>query len=87
VPAWCLPPNWSACLALGRCRAVALCLPPWLPQVFILDSIAEYTPTDEKDAEGIVERVAPRLQHVNAAVVLSAVKVILGCMQVKRKFG
>ena len=30
---------------------------------------------DSKDAEKIVERVLPRLQHVNSAVVLSAVKV------------
>ncbi len=31
--------------------------------------------TDAKDAESIVERVIPRLQHANSAVVLSAVKV------------
>lgn len=44
-------------------------------QVFILDSLATYRPRDSKDAESIVERVTPRLQHANCAVVLSAVKV------------
>ncbi len=43
-------------------------------QVFILDSLAGYTARDAKDAESIVERVTPRLQHANCAVVLSAVK-------------
>ena len=33
------------------------------------------SPSQEaKDAESIVERVVPRLQHANSAVVLSAVK-------------
>lgn len=31
--------------------------------------------SDPKDAEKIAERVLPRLQHANSAVVLSAVKV------------
>lgn len=47
-------------------------------QVFILDSLATYTARDAKDAEAIIERVTPRLQHANCAVVLSAVKVCLG---------
>lgn len=51
-------------------------------QVFILDSVVNYTPADAKDAEAVVERVLPRLQHANAAVVLSAIKVILKSMQV-----
>ncbi|KAL6772025.1 AP1B1 [Auxenochlorella protothecoides x Auxenochlorella symbiontica] len=46
-------------------------------QVFILDALAAYTPADSRDAEGIVERVAARLQHANGAVVLSAIKLIL----------
>ena len=49
-------------------------------QVFILDSLGRYDPQDGKEAEGIIERVAPRLQHANSAVVLSAVKVILRYM-------
>lgn len=47
----------------------------WAAQVFILDSLAVYETRDPRDAEKIAERVLPRLQHVNSAVVLSAVKV------------
>lgn len=50
-------------------------------QVFILDSLAKYTPADAREAEGIIERVTPRLQHANSAVVMSAVKVILSYME------
>ena len=46
-------------------------------QVFLLDCLASYIPQDEDEAENIVEKVLPRLQHVNAAVILGAVKVIL----------
>jgi AP-1 complex subunit beta-1 len=46
-------------------------------QVFILDSLSQYQPQDAREAEGIIERVTPRLQHANSAVVMSAVKVIL----------
>jgi AP-1 complex subunit beta-1 len=50
-------------------------------QVFILDALAKYTPADGREAEGIIERVTPRLQHANAAVVMSALKVILSYME------
>ena len=50
-------------------------------QVFILDSLAAYDTRDPRDAEKIAERVLPRLQHVNSAVVLSAVKVRRTCPQ------
>lgn len=43
--------------------------------MFILDSLAKYSPVDGREAEGIIERVTPRLQHANSAVVMSAVKV------------
>lgn len=46
-------------------------------QVFILDSLSKYKAKDAREAESIVERVTPRLQHANCAVVLSAVKVIM----------
>ncbi|XAR70270.1 hypothetical protein NMG60_11027065 [Bertholletia excelsa] len=46
-------------------------------QVFILDALSKYKATDAREAENIVERVTPRLQHANCAVVLSAVKMIL----------
>ncbi|XP_052073293.1 AP-1 complex subunit beta-1-like isoform X2 [Mytilus californianus] len=50
-------------------------------QVFILDAISNYTPKDDKEAQSICERVTPRLAHANAAVVLSAVKVIMKFME------
>ena len=50
--------------------------------MFILDALASYTARDARDAESIVERVTPRLQHANSAVVLSAVKVIMRQMEV-----
>jgi AP-1 complex subunit beta-1 len=50
-------------------------------QVFILDSLASYTAQDERDASSVIERVTPRLQHANCAVVLSAVKVIIGQLE------
>ena len=49
-------------------------------QVFILDCLSKYVPGDAREAEGIIERVSPRLQHANSAVVMSAVKVILKYM-------
>ena len=49
-------------------------------QVFILDSLASYSPSDGREAEVIIERVTPRLQHANSAVVMSAVKVIMRYM-------
>eukprot|EP00316_Scyphosphaera_apsteinii_P000412 CAMPEP_0119313664 /NCGR_PEP_ID=MMETSP1333-20130426/29912_1 /TAXON_ID=418940 /ORGANISM="Scyphosphaera apsteinii, Strain RCC1455" /LENGTH=924 /DNA_ID=CAMNT_0007318545 /DNA_START=157 /DNA_END=2931 /DNA_ORIENTATION=- len=49
-------------------------------QVFILDSLALYNPAESREAESIIERVTPRLQHANSAVVLSAVKVMIKYM-------
>lgn len=43
--------------------------------MFILDSLSNYSPKDEREAQSICERITPRLAHANAAVVLSAVKV------------
>lgn len=50
-------------------------------QVFILDALATYEPTGPNDAESISERVTVRLSHANPAVVLTAIKVILKCME------
>ncbi|XP_071448784.1 AP-1 complex subunit beta-1 [Hetaerina americana] len=50
-------------------------------QVFILDSLAGYAPKDEREAQSICERITPRLAHANAAVVLSAVKVLMKFME------
>lgn len=46
-------------------------------QVFILDAMASYDPPDASQAESIIQRVIPRLQHANGAVVMSSVKVIV----------
>jgi len=46
-------------------------------QVFILDSLGGYAPKDGAEAESIIERVTPRLQHSNAAVVMGACKVVV----------
>ncbi|CAG0901274.1 unnamed protein product [Darwinula stevensoni] len=50
-------------------------------QIFILDALANYNPKDDKEAQSICERVTPRLAHANAAVVLSAVKVLMKFME------
>lgn len=45
-------------------------------RVTILSTLAEYRATDVKESEHICERVAPQFQHVNASVVLAAVKAV-----------
>lgn len=45
------------------------------------DALATYEPTGPNDAESITERVTARLSHANPAVVLTAIKVILKCME------
>mmetsp|Transcript_9055 Transcript_9055/g.13695 ORF Transcript_9055/g.13695 Transcript_9055/m.13695 type:complete len:882 (+) Transcript_9055:85-2730(+) len=50
-------------------------------QVFILNSLASYDPRNSREAENICERVTPRLQHANSAVVLGAIKVIIKYME------
>ena len=65
--------------------------------MFILDALSSYTPSAEREAQrlasiriildnvlllcSICERVTPRLSHANAAVVLSAVKVLMKLME------
>lgn len=46
-------------------------------QICILNTLAEYVPADGKEAETIVEKVMPRLQHANASVVLSGIRVLM----------
>ncbi|KAJ2940227.1 hypothetical protein O0L34_g11795 [Tuta absoluta] len=50
-------------------------------QVFILDALSNYQPRDAREAHSICERITPRLAHANAAVVLSAVKVLMKLME------
>ena len=44
-------------------------------RIAILTTLARYKAVDDKESEHICERVMPQFQHVNAAVVLGAVKV------------
>ncbi|OAD71564.1 hypothetical protein PHYBLDRAFT_134596 [Phycomyces blakesleeanus NRRL 1555(-)] len=46
-------------------------------QIAILTALADYKVSGGKEAEGICERVLPRLQHANGAVVLAAIKVLM----------
>ena len=46
-------------------------------QVYILESLMNFTPQNRGDAELVAERIAPRLQHANSSVVLTTIKVIL----------
>lgn len=46
-------------------------------RVAILNALARYTASDDKESEHICERVVPQFQHVNGSVVLAAVKVVM----------
>ncbi|KAJ3029212.1 AP-2 complex subunit beta [Rhizophlyctis rosea] len=46
-------------------------------QAYILESLMHVVPQEHNDAELLADRVAPRLQHANSAVVLTATRVIL----------
>ncbi|CED84504.1 vesicle-mediated transport-related protein [Phaffia rhodozyma] len=58
--------------ALGECSE-------W-GQIYILDSLLAYTPTNSLDAETLAERISVRLQHANSAVVLTTIKIMLYLM-------
>ncbi len=51
-------------------------------QVFILDAVSRYRPSSSNEADMMVERVVPRLQHSNSSVVLSAVRLIFGLLPI-----
>lgn len=46
-------------------------------KVYILESIINYKPKENKEAAEIIERISPFLQHANPAVVLGSTKNIL----------
>jgi AP-1 complex subunit beta-1 len=46
-------------------------------QTCILTCLASYRPKSAQEADDVVERVIPRLQHANASVVLAAVKLLM----------
>src|SRR5437764_9668277 len=54
-------------------------------QTYILESLISYVPQEMGDAEMLCERIAPRLQHANSSVVLTAVKVIIYLMNYMTK--
>ncbi|KAJ2083605.1 hypothetical protein H4R24_000663 [Coemansia sp. RSA 988] len=45
-------------------------------QIYIIESLMYVTPQSSEDAETIIERIMPRLQHGNSGVVLVCIKVI-----------
>ena len=45
-----------------------------------MEAISTYTPRDSNEAEIIVERVSPRLNHANSAVILSGIKLMMHCL-------
>eukprot|EP01118_Nematostelium_gracile_P010909 TRINITY_DN3828_c0_g1_i1.p1 TRINITY_DN3828_c0_g1~~TRINITY_DN3828_c0_g1_i1.p1 ORF type:complete len:864 (+),score=270.43 TRINITY_DN3828_c0_g1_i1:134-2725(+) len=65
---------------LGKLQAALNECTEW-GQVFILTSLANYVPADSKEAESICERVVPRLNHGNSAVVFAAVKLLIMYME------
>ncbi|KAI8927962.1 adaptin N terminal region-domain-containing protein [Entophlyctis helioformis] len=46
-------------------------------QIYILESIMTVVPDDPNDAELLADRISPRLQHSNSAVVLTAIRIML----------
>lgn len=46
-------------------------------QVYILEGLSGYNPKTQEEADLIAERIIPRLQHGNAAVVLAGVKLLV----------
>jgi vesicle coat complex subunit len=50
-------------------------------QIYILETILQYKPKSDEEAQECIERITPRLQHANPAVVLGATKNILHFLQ------
>lgn len=46
-------------------------------QVFILDYLCRYDPKSQDEAEMIVDRVLPRLSHINPSVVFGCIKLVV----------
>ena len=45
-----------------------------------MDLLANYEPVDAEEAMLVIDRILPRLQHINPAVVFSALKLIVAMM-------
>lgn len=54
-------------------------------QTYILEALLYYVPQENGNAEILAERITPRLQHANSAVVLTSVKVIVYLMNYMEK--
>eukprot|EP00760_Papus_ankaliazontas_P021081 PhM_4_TR18633/c1_g1_i1/m.80015 len=50
-------------------------------QVYVLEALAAYVAPDREEAEMIIERILPWLQHGNAAVVMASVKIIVNYIE------
>jgi vesicle coat complex subunit len=50
-------------------------------QAYVLEALSTYVAPDREEAEMIVERILPRLQHGNAAVVMASVKLVVQYME------
>lgn len=46
-------------------------------QVFILDYLCRYDPASQEEAEMIIDRVLPRLSHINPSVVFGCIKLVV----------
>lgn len=46
-------------------------------QVFLLDLLVEFENATSADAELIIDRILPRLTHINPSIVFSTVKTII----------
>lgn len=46
-------------------------------QVFILDYLCRYDPVSQEEAEMIIDRVLPRLSHINPSVVFGCIKLVV----------
>ncbi|KAL7715827.1 AP complex subunit beta [Entamoeba marina] len=51
-------------------------------QIFIMDAISTYVPTDSKEAENVCERIANKMTNKNPAVVMAAAKTILKHLEI-----
>ncbi|KAJ1500936.1 AP-1 complex subunit beta-1, partial [Coelomomyces lativittatus] len=56
-------------------------------QICILECLSEYIPTEVTETQSIVDRVVPRLAHINTAVVLAAIRVLLVYMDLELEIG
>jgi len=69
----------SLALALYSYAEESANSPRW-GQTYILEALMAYVPQESTEAVIMAERISPRLQHSNSAVVLTCIRVILYLM-------